>query len=104
MTTHQQACPWCSKSSGYRELRSRESMRVLTRTFVEGTYLGAVHALGLLLKRQDDLDYFLNLKTSGKELCCQACGRVVRECRRCRAVSKWINSDAHKCKCGTVFV
>lgn len=109
ITAENQACPWCSESSGYRVLTSRESMRVLTRTFLEGIYLGGFHAFGLLLNsaQQDrrDLDYFRGLMTSGKELCCQACGGVVRVCPGCRAVSEWINSDVHKCGvCGTVFV
>ena len=107
--TENQACPRCTKSSGYRELTSRESMRVLTRTFLEGIYLGGFHAFGLLLNStqqgRQDLDYFRGLLTSGQEICCLACGGVVRLCPGCRAVSEWINSDVHKCEaCGTVFV
>jgi hypothetical protein len=106
--TQQQACPWCSKTSGYRELTSRESMRVISWTLVQGAYLGALHAGGLLLNREDagrHFGYFRGLLTSGSELCCQACDHIVRVCPRCDAVSKWINSDVETCRiCGEVFV
>ena len=104
--TQRQVCPWCLTSSGYRTLTSRESTRVLSRILVQGTYLGAVHAVGLLLFRnREDLDYFRGLLGSGSELCCQACNHVVRVCPRCDAVSKWIDSDVYKCEaCSTAFV
>jgi hypothetical protein len=82
-------------------------MRVLTQILVEGTFLGAVHAIGLFRNQEgrQDLDYFRGLLRSGSELCCQACDHVVRVCPRCDAVSRWTDSDVHKCEaCGTVFV
>jgi hypothetical protein len=83
-------------------------MRVITRTFFEGIYLGGVHALGLLrnsAEGRQDLDYFRGLLTSGREFPCQPCGKVVRVCPRCQAETKWINSDLQKCdSCEMVFV
>jgi hypothetical protein len=99
VATEQRECPWCHRKAGYRHLTSRESMRVIGLSLLQGTYLGALRAL----KR--DFSYFEGLVTSGSEVCCQACNRVVRVCPRCRAVSEWINADVQTCKaCEQVFV
>jgi hypothetical protein len=99
VTTEQRDCPWCHSRAGYRDLTGRESMRVIGLTLLQGTYLGALHAW------ERDFSYFRGLLTSGSELCCQACDRVVRVCPNCDAVSKWIDADVQTCgTCEKVFV
>jgi hypothetical protein len=101
VTTEQRECPWCHAAAGFRDLTSRESMRVMGLTLAQGTVYGALRAL------KGDIDYFLGLVTSGSEVCCRACNRVVRVCPKCDGVSRWINADIQACKvegCEQVFV
>jgi hypothetical protein len=74
-------------------------MRVIGLSLIEGAYFGALHAF------QKDFSYFRGLVTTGSEVCCRACNRIVRVCPRCDAVSQWINADIQTCQaCEQVFV
>jgi hypothetical protein len=95
----QQECPWCHRKAGYRNLTGRESMRVIGKSLLQGTYLGVLRTM----KR--DFTYFEGLVTSGSEVCCRACNHMVRVCPKCSTVSQWINADVQTCdNCEQVFV
>jgi hypothetical protein len=100
-----QACPWCDKTSGYRQLTSQESRRLMSTFLVQGTALGVIKTLGGLTDPARVLSYFRGLQTAGSELCCVACDRIVRVCPQCDTITRFVSAEVQTCgNCGTAFL